>query len=405
MIWCKAGKTKKVIRRFSIIFLLITICIVSYVIYKDEKSNKLTAQNNKSSVQNLFLYHAPFNKSEKIINGVNILASGQGFRTNDFTSNSPNVQIKIKGSFTTSNVSIKLGINKNSGDVQYIEETSLTNGNIDYTFIIDASNLNVYLDAKSFFILINTSDTSGKILYESISIQAYDGFSEDEHILSYVPKTNYMCRYNMPTKILFLGNSLLLGMDTDNSHGGAFGMASTSPQNDYAYYVEQAILQKNKFAEFSKFHIGEFEMAENNVTANNYISANKSIWTEKDLVIVQLGENVNNDKRRQTFKKNFKKLISDIRSKSPNAVILCVTGWYYNEEVSDIVLNTCKNYNCGYLNISHLYTTENKATNHVGETVKYYDGNTTNIRETLATHPYNTGMKAIADEIIEILEI
>ena len=395
-------------KMIAFIIVLLAIILSVTIVYGIKNNSKISKNESikidENITQNLFKYHAAFNKSEKIINGAKISAPGQGIRTNDFKSSSPNVEIKIKGSFTTSNASIKLGINKNSGGAQYIEEINLTDGTIDYTFTIDASNLNVYSDAKSFFVLINTSDNTGEILYENIEIYSYDDIREDNNnVLSDEADTSFMQMNEIPSNVLFLGNSLLLGMDTDGSHGGAFGMASTSPQNDYAYHIEQAILQKNSSAQFDKFHVGAFEMAEDDATAQNYISNNGSVWTGKDLVIVQLGDNVNSDIRRATFNDNFGKLISDIRTKSPNAVVLCVTGWYYNEEVSNTVLEACKNYECGYLNISSLYTTENKATNHVGEVVTYYDGSTTNIQETWATHPYNTGMEAIADKIIEKL--
>lgn len=389
----------------AIIVVLLASILSLAIVYNNKITKNKSTQIYENITQNLFEYYEPFNQSEKISNGVKILDAGQGIKTNDFTSSSPNVEIKIKGSFTTSNASIKLGINKNSDETQYIDEVNLIDGKIDYNFTIDASNLNIYSDAKSFFVLINTEDNTGEILCENIEIYSYDNIREDNNVLSDEADTNLMQMNEIPSNILFIGNSLLLGIDSDGVHGGAFGMAATSPQNDYSYHVEQAIIQKNSNAEFDKLHVGAFEMAEDDTTSENYIITNSLIWTNKDLVIVQIGDNVNSEVRRNTFNNNFEKLISNIRTKSPNATVLCITGWYYNEEVSNTVLEACKKYECGYLNISSLYTIENKATNHVGEVVTYYDGSTTNIQETWSTHPYNTGMKAIADKIIKKLGI
>ncbi|MBN7576027.1 hypothetical protein C1H57_12430 [Clostridium sp. 2-1] len=383
---------------------LIVVFIAILSIITMNSASIANAETNENVVDNLFTYHAPFNKAEKIINGVKISSVGQGLRTNDFISSSPNVAIKIKGSFTTSNASIKLGINKNSGGVIYVEKANLTGGTIDYTFTIDASNLNVYSDAKSFFVLVNTADTKGQILYDSIEIYPCENSRDNgNYITSFKPNESLIAINHMPTNVLFIGNSLLLGMDTDGTHGGAFGMGATSPYKDYAYYVEQAILNKNSSAQFSKLHDGAFEMAENDATAQSYIANNGTTWMNKDLIIIQIGDNVNSDIRRTTFNNNFGKLISDIRTKSPNARVLCVTGWYYNDTVANTILEACKSYNCEFLNISSLYTPTNKATNYVGATVTYHDRTTTNIQQTWSTHPGDIGYKTIADTIISML--
>ena len=339
---------------------------------------------------------------------------------------------------------------KKSGATNYITQKVITGGNYDYQFQIDASNLNVYQDAKSFYLIINSTGTNntGSILFDEIKIKSYEGIRENDlynekftlmlenifneingnknkissleansnaSILTDANGNKYSISVrvdgqlvsipHIPTNVLFMGNSLLLGIDTDGAHGGAFGMACTSPQKDYCYHVQQSILNKNTNAQFKKLHVGAFEMAEDDTTSQNYITTNSSIWTDKDLVIVQIGDNVNSEIRRNIFNNNFEKLISDIRKKSPKARIVCVTGWYYNEQVSNTVKNACQKLSCEYLNISSLYTNANKAVNHVGEVVTYYDGNTTNIQQSWGTHPYDTGMLEIANMIIDVLDM
>ena len=54
-------------------------------------------------------------------------------------------------------------------------------------------------------------------------------------------------------KVLLLGNSLLLGMfDT-------YGMCSTDPNSDYAYYLTCELKKREPDCKISKFRISAFE--------------------------------------------------------------------------------------------------------------------------------------------------
>ena len=51
---------------------------------------------------------------------------------------------------------------------------------------------------------------------------------------------------------------------------GTYGMCASSPRNDYAYHVQQAILAKNPSATFKKCHGAQFEQAESDTQAQEY---------------------------------------------------------------------------------------------------------------------------------------
>ena len=200
-----------------------------------------------------------------------------------------------------------------------------------------------------------------------------------------------------------MGNSLLLGMDTNNEKGGAFGMCASSPKNDWAYYVEEAIKSKNSSASFSKLHDAAFEQSENDQISDSYIEANRPSWSDKDLIIVQIGDNVNTDARRSHFSKSFPKLISSIKNSSPNGRIIIVGIWFSNTEVMEVLKTCASDYGCEFVKIDTLNTKENQAT--IGSTITYYDKSTTKVPEKWATHPGDEGMNLIANKIIDSINL
>ena len=378
-----------------------------------------------------------------------VTAVNQGLRTNNFTANSPATKIKLDCDFTVDFVSVQLGINKSDGSVAY-KPISIDNagGTLVNTFEFDSANLVVYSDAVSFFVIVNstTSSKPGTItinelsVYEPSSVELYDMYDDDfltmlEKIfvnveqnksdISSIPTSakpvltgasgekydlqvgasgNLVAVPHIPTKTLFMGNSLLLGMDTSGAKGGAFGMAATSPRNDYFYHVSQAILAKKPTATFTKLHVAAFEQAESNEAAESYIAANSAAWTsDLDLVIIQIGDNVNSPIRQTTFNTNFPKLLQQIRTNSPNARIICVSGWFNYNSIADDVQRIANEKGCDYIFIKPLYVPENMGV--AGATVTYADNSTGVIDPAWVSHPGNVGMQAIANVILDKMDM
>ena len=373
----------------------------------------------------------------------------QGVRTNNFTANSPATKIKLDCDFTVDFVSVQLGINKSDGSVAY-KPISIDNagGTLVDSFEFDSANLVVYGDAVSFFVIVNSTKSSnpGTItinelsVYEPSSVELYNMYDDDfltmlEKIfvnieqnksdISSIPTSakpvligasgekydlqigasgNLVAVPHIPNKTLFMGNSLLLGMDTSGAKGGAFGMAATSPRNDYFYHVSQAILAKKPTATFTKLHVAAFEQAESNEAAESYIAANSSAWTsDLDLVIIQIGDNVNSPIRQTTFNTNFPKLLQQIRTNSPNARIICVSGWFNYNSIADDVQRIANEKGCDYIFIKPLYVAENMGV--AGATVTYADNSTGVIDPAWVSHPGNAGMQAIANVILDKMDM
>lgn len=382
-------------------------------------------------------------------NVATVTSVNQGVRTNNFTANSPATKIKLDCDFTVDFVSVQIGINKRDGSVVY-KPISVDNagGTLVDSFEFDSANLVVYGDAVSFFVIVNSTKSSnpGKItinklsVNEPSSVELYDMYDDDfltmlEKIFVNIEKNksdinsiptsakpvltgaggekydlqigasgNLVAVPHIPTKTLFMGNSLLLGMDTKGTKGGAFGMAATSPSNDYFYHVSQAILAKKPTATFTKLHVAAFEQAESNEAAESYISENSAAWTsDLDLVIIQIGDNVNSPIRQTTFNTNFPKLLQQIRTNSPNARIICVSGWFNYNSIADDVQRIANEKGCDYIFIKPLYVAENMGV--AGATVTYADNSTGVIDPAWVSHPGNAGMKAIANAILDKMDM
>lgn len=203
-------------------------------------------------------------------------------------------------------------------------------------------------------------------------------------------------------KVLLLGNSILLGFSTDGSHGAPFGCTASDSKHDWAYLLKEKLKVKSPSVTVKKLHDAKFEQAESDAASEGYIS-NEFAAAEKnnDLVIVQIGDNVNTELRRQTFKNNFSKLIRAIRTNNPAADIVVAGAWFNNANIEGWLQSQSKPLNYTFVPLSDLSTSSNMAT--VGDTVTFDDGVQMQVYEAIRTHPGNKGMEAIANRIYDSL--
>lgn len=160
-----------------------------------------------------------------------------------------------------------------------------------------------------------------------------------------------------PEKALFIGNSLLLG-------NGDFGMNATDKTKDYYDIIKEHILAFGLGNYTSKQLSGTgFEDAESITTSNAWIEdiLEVELDADTDLVVVQLGDNVNTESKRTTFKSSCSTLIHNIRQIALKARIAWVYGWYANEEVRTTIQEACKVYGANYIEINDLNTQENQS--------------------------------------------
>ena len=203
----------------------------------------------------------------------------------------------------------------------------------------------------------------------------------------------------IPNKALFIGNSLLLGNHHENF---AFGMCASDINNDYYYHITQFILNKKTNATFEKLSGVDFENATTQEMVDNFLNDTllPKLNNDLQLVIVQLGDNVNTSNKVNIFKSSCLELLKFIRINSPNARVVFVGEWYSSSEKQTIIANACKNSGTQFVDISPLNIEENQAS--VGTIITFPDGYTNTVSSSgVASHPSNIGFEKIANKIIE----
>lgn len=211
----------------------------------------------------------------------------------------------------------------------------------------------------------------------------------DDGIISAIPV--------IPDKTLFIGNSLL------NGHG-TFGMCATDSKNDYYYHMKQYILGKKSNATFDKLAGSPFEGCTSQSEVDNWIQTNidPKIPNNYDLILVQLGDNVNTTEKNEMFKTSCQYFLQALRKKFPKARVVWVGAWYTTDTKQQIMAKSCKATGSKFVDIRNLNTSANQG--RIGDTITSDTGQQWQVSSSgVASHPNNTGMKAIADRLIDEL--
>jgi hypothetical protein len=168
----------------------------------------------------------------------------------------------------------------------------------------------------------------------------------------------------IPHNTLFVGNSLLLG-------NGTFGMAASDSSHDYYYYITQQILSKDSTATFDKLHGSNFEDCTSVQAAQTWMANTllPHLGNDVNLVIVQLGDNVNNADKRATFNTSCGLLLEYIREHAPNARVAWAGEWYATQEKQELIANACADSGCVFIDISNLRNQSNES--YIGAVINY----------------------------------
>lgn len=373
-------------------------------------------------------------------------STGGGATSQLFKSNSDKTTLNIKGRSSVGNIAITLRICDEYGST--IKSVELFNGDVgtsvfEKTLTFDSAYYNVYENAKQYKIFITSEGSAGDtitfscLIYEPNALQktsiynynfadmmvnvdnALNSKETDENIEYFMMSPNgdrfvlsvdndgsIISIPTIPSKTLFIGNSILLGLGADR--GGLFGMCSSNPQSDYAYHVEQAILSKNSSATFTKVHGAGYEQSTSedeylawwngtNIATNS--PTKDSFTSDLDLIIIQLGDNINTNDRVNNLSNTADTFLSNVRNNSPKARIIWVDGWFNSKKSHDAIKKICSKWKISNIYIKDLNTTENQG--YSGQIITCYDNSTFTAPDTYITHPGDYGMLAIANRIID----
>ena len=157
--------------------------------------------------------------------------------------------------------------------------------------------------------------------------------------------------------VYYVGNSLLLG-------NGNFGMNATQETKDYAAIIGETIQEKGT-GSYSAVKISgiTFEDATTQQEVNAWIEDVLTVDLDEnsELVLIQLGDNINTPEKRSNFENTCSTLLSEIRKYCSKARVAWVYGWYVNDQVRSIIQENCKLYGVDYIEINDLNTPENQS--------------------------------------------
>lgn len=198
--------------------------------------------------------------------------------------------------------------------------------------------------------------------------------------------------------VLYIGNSLLLGFDT-------FGMAASDSDNDYYAYVNDYLESKGATLNTDKLRGSDWESktsyADQNTWMQNYLLP--KLNSNLELVIVQLGDNVNTAEKQAVFAQGAINLLTYIKQHAPLARIAWVGAWYTTSTKQQQMAAACKQCGATFIDISLLPDVEGNR-NHIGGEWTDDNGVVHVIDNSgVASHPSSQGMRAVADAIIESL--
>ncbi len=202
----------------------------------------------------------------------------------------------------------------------------------------------------------------------------------------------------LPSNILYIGNSLLLGF-------GTFGMAATNSSQDYYHYVNDYLTNLGLTLTTNKLQGASYEACTSSSAQDNWLQNTllPNLNNNIELVIIQLGDNVNTPDKLAVFENGAKKLIEFIRTNVPRTRVAWVGEWYSTSTKQTYISNACKDKGATFIDISQLPSgTGNQS--HVGAVWVDDDNVEHTITDSgVASHPSSQGMRKIADLIIENL--
>lgn len=200
----------------------------------------------------------------------------------------------------------------------------------------------------------------------------------------------------IPTNVQIFGNSL-----TCYYKDGFPALGASDQNHDWYHYVNDYIKSINSSAVIgSRRNIAPWEQNTNREDQFNTL-IKPNLTADTDLVILQLGDNVNSDSLHAGFSNDIMNLFKNIKAISPKAKIYFVGMWFYSwQDMLDSVQTACRKYDGTFVDITDLaQDSSNKA--YIGEVVTLPDGTTKTLStEGEANHPGDTGYKKIADRII-----
>ena len=200
-----------------------------------------------------------------------------------------------------------------------------------------------------------------------------------------------------PRRALFIGNSILLGF-------ASFGMCASHAEADY-YHRVTAVLAARDAAFTAERAAGMAIEAATDTDAFDtaYAALAAKVTADLDLIVVQLGDNVNTAAKLAYFAhEGAERLLHRLRTAAPRARVVWMAAWYSSSERRTAIRTACAQTGCTFVDISDLAVDANRSS--IGAVITHPDGTTSTVTDAgVASHPGDAGMQAIADRLITAL--
>lgn len=218
-----------------------------------------------------------------------------------------------------------------------------------------------------------------------------ESIRKTENAIAFQSPTSPTPATSIFSNALFIGNSLLEG-------NYAFGMAASDSHHDYYHYVTSEISNRNP-SFLAKKVLGktweEFtSIGDQNDWLNKYLLPELS--PDLDLVLIQLGDNINTPERLAVFGQGSINMLKFIQQQCPKVHIVWVGEWFSNVDRQTLIARACAETGCQFVDISDLCTVANQSA--IGNIIRDDDGTTMTVTDDgVAIHPGDAGMLGIAN--------
>lgn len=190
--------------------------------------------------------------------------------------------------------------------------------------------------------------------------------------------------------VLCLGNSITRHEYSEKVEWYSdWGMAASKPENDYCHVLESLLGKKYPGSKVTPLNIAKWERS----LSGDFDSLLGEYAAGKDIIVVRLGENVNDEKG---FEAALDGLVGWCTS---HAKYVLITGTFWKSEVKENAIKAVsRKYGIPYYPISQVDVPANHPK--VGDTFRDINGGTYQItKDFIITHPDDKGMRKIAEII------
>ncbi len=192
-------------------------------------------------------------------------------------------------------------------------------------------------------------------------------------------------------KWMAIGNSLTL------IEAWGRGICSTQPDNDYFGIVKAWLEERYDTVQANRCNFSSWERS--TLRSTMYDLIDPYLSDELDLVTIQLGENV---AYTDTFEEDLMQLVYYVKKKCPNAQVILIDDFWF-QETSDIRRAVAEQTETAFVDLSEI---RGKKEYQSLEGTLYYlpDGSTSTVEKDAETHPGDSGMAFIAEQLIKTIK-